>query len=581
VRRIARVFLVFTLVCVAPTLVGCKSASAQGFMVKPMRMDIVAPPGRMIEVPLQIRNTAGSEVRAIDLRLAELSQNAAGGWRLAEGDAADEVVASYSSLAWTTLSQQRAEIAPLEPAEIVLRLQVPANARGAYFAAIVAETPMPEDPTGVFVRVRFVIPVIVEIEGRPVRQQVALDDVVMVYAEGAEGNPATTTAGLRVTNQGRTFSRVKGRVAVERQSGERWRPVTRFDLRERPIIPGLSLDLGQDLERRLPSGTYRLRGELSVDGRRIAPLEKEIVFEGDPNIDALAYDTALILEPAVIDMSILPGATRTTAIRIQNPGSDPVKVSAASSTPQSLIGVELRNVTGSMLSAAPWTEVVPAEFTIRPGGRQNIRVISRVPKQGVHFPHYYADLTLSGTYADGQSAGETRSMVHLAHAGAESVVGGAVETMSLAEADDPGQFFAQLRFANLGNTHVTPAVRLFLLNAQGGQMRNTPLAGEEGLLLPLAKRTFSGSLDLKNIEPGYYALRGVIDVGDGKRVVGQRVVRVDEPQGEGAAETMAVTLIDPQSANVPEEFKDMEKAGEGGVAPAPTEGAAPPAAGPG
>ena len=128
---------------------------------------------------------------------------------------------------------------------------------------------------------------------------------------------------------------------------------------------------------------------------------------------------------------------------------------------------------------------------------------------------------------------------------------------------------------------MTPAVRLFLLNAQGGQMRNTPLAGEEGLLLPLAKRTFSGSLDLKNVKPGYYALRGVIDVGDGKRVVGQRVVRVDELQGEWAAETMAVTLIDPQSASVPEEFKDMEKAGEGDIAPAPTGGATPPAPGPG
>ena len=51
----------------------------------------------------------------------------------------------------------------------MVRLKPPANARGYYFAGIVAETPIPENATGVVVRVRFLIPLIIEIAGAPWR----------------------------------------------------------------------------------------------------------------------------------------------------------------------------------------------------------------------------------------------------------------------------------------------------------------------------------------------------------------------------------------------------------------------------
>lgn len=159
------------------------------------------------------------------------------------------------------------------------------------------------------------------------RQQIELSDVILHYGPLDKYHPEpTTTAALEIVNNGRTFSRVRGQIFVDRLSGKQWRPVTRIDVAERGIVPGVTLELGDDLHRRLPSGKYRLRGQLYVDGRRVKPIEKEIAFGGDPAVDAVAYDTSLLLEPSAIQISLVPDATRTTTLRIENSGEYPVRI---------------------------------------------------------------------------------------------------------------------------------------------------------------------------------------------------------------------------------------------------------------
>jgi hypothetical protein len=317
----------------------------------------------------------------------------------------------------------------------------------------------------------------------------------------------------------------------------------------------------------VPSGSYRLRGELSVDGRRVAPIEKEIDFKGGPGGDSLAYDTALLLEPGAVHMNIVPGATRTSILRIENPGADPVIVKMSSATPRGLIGVAMGDLLGTSFSAEPWTQIIPSEFTIRPGTKQNVRVMSRIPQDGVNHPHYYADLVMSGAYADGQSAGETRSTVDLSNKAIAAAPDGVVEQVALAEGSEPDQYFAQVRFTNTGNVHLAPTTRLFLLSAQGGQLRNVELTGDEGLLLPLNKRIFSGELSLKGIEPGYYALRALVEIADDKNITSQQPIRVEAEQLTGAdGKTMTVSKVTLIYSKTPGRPEDMEKQMEGGSA---------------
>lgn len=501
-------------------------------MVKPMKLEASAAPGRVITLPLEVRNTAGSEVRGIDLRLVGLSQNPDGSWKIVED--ISNGIDPYSALPWTTFDQANLEIAPLRPAEVQVRLSPPPDARGVYYAAVLAETRAPESSNGVAVRIRFLIPLIVEIAGRPVRQNVAISDVDMALVDQTIEPSGTTTASLLIANEGRTYSRIKGMLTVDRKNGDSWRPVTRLELPDRAILPGLTLALGGDMKRRLPSGLYRLRGELMVDGRRVVPVVKEIAFEGDPNVDSIAYDTALLLTPETITMDVLPGATRATTLTIENPGTDPVDVLMSTRTPIELGGVQMGDLMGVDLSAEPWTEIRPASFTIRPGRRQSVRVISRIPDEGIQYPNYYADLVLEGVYANGQSAGTTHSTIHLANSDQGSTPDVVVEQLELEQGESPTGYFVQARIANVGNVDILPLARVYLMNARGTRLRNVALSGEDKMLLPLSKRTYSADLDLGGLEPGYYAVRSVFGLEPGKEVTRQLVIRLDLEEHAGA-----------------------------------------------
>lgn len=528
---------------------------AQGFMVKPVLIETAVSPGQPLQIPLEIRNTSSDGPRLLEISLAELSQHANGAWNFRPLD--DAVLnGAQSSLPWTSIDRTEVEIAPLEPAEVTIQLDPPRDARGAYFAALLVETPAPPEGTpGVSIRARFLIPIIIEIQGRIVRQNVQLDDVVMTY-ENAEGRDPTTTLHMRIENAGQTFSQVKGTLRVERRSGESWRLVTRFDTRERPIIPGMILELGRDLERRLPSGEYRLSADVTVDGRRLPPLEKEIEFEGDPAISSVAYDTELRLTPDIVRMDVVPGATRTTILNIENPGEAPVSVRIGPATPRGLTGVRMGELIGTELSAELWTSVRPDSFTLRGGGRQNVRVVSNLPADAGEHANYYADLNLSGTYGDGQSAGYQTSIIHLQNSGVERVLGGSIKQLSLSQGD--GDIYSvQATFVNTGNTHVEPLARVYIRNPQGRTVTSINLSSEGGILLPLGKRIFGGDIDFSDIEPGVYAMQAQMDLGDAQTVSSQQVIRVERGEsedGDGDA-IVHVTILDADELSVTGEVK--------------------------
>lgn len=512
---IPKFLLLRLLLAAAACLAVAGTASAQGFMVRPMTIRVNPLPRQTVQLPLEINNTAIDGPRTIELRLVDLSQDDQGTWQLVEPKSGKKLSGHQSSLAWTSLSAGRVSIAPQKPAKIMVKLTPPSNARGAYFAGIVAETPMPKNPVGVTIRTRFLIPLIIEIRGRTVREHVAVNDVSMTYRADTGGAP-TTTAAMSVTNSGQTFSRVRGKLTIERKDGDQWRVVTRLPIEERGIIPGVTLKVGGDLSRRLPSGAYRLRADLFVDGRRVTPMQKVIQFKGDPKA-TIAYDATLLLRPAMVDMKVIPGATRTTILTIENTTASPVRIRMSSRTPRGLIGVQLGKIVGEDLSAQPWTTIQPSSFTIWPKGRENVRVMSSVPSTGVSYPNYYADLVLDGTYPDGQSAGETHSTIHLDNAARKSLPDGVIEHASLAEGGS-SRYIAELRFANTGNVDFKPSARVSVVSAQGGLMASKELSGEDKTLLPLGQRTFSGEIDLSKLTAGQYKLVASVAIDDGKKV---------------------------------------------------------------
>ncbi|GAH75943.1 unnamed protein product, partial [marine sediment metagenome] len=267
------------------------------------------------------------------------------------------------------------------------------------------------------------------------------------------------------------------------QVGEYWQRVTSAEFREVGIIPGVKLNLESDLKRRLPSGEYKLRGTLYVDGRRIRPLVKEIEFVGDPTVSKVAADTSLILEPSTLSIKAVPGGTRTAGIKIGSLSEEAVNVSVDVEVPKSFRGTSLGELKGEDLSCAEWVKVVPDDFTLRPGRHRNIRIITRLPKNEKIYPNYYAILNFHATYTDGQSAGKNTSLILLENAKIKAKPAAQIIKASLA-AEEGSRYIIRTKSSNVGDVHFTPECKAIVTKPDGALVLESALSGQRHVMLP-------------------------------------------------------------------------------------------------
>ncbi|MCY2924368.1 MAG: hypothetical protein NT031_02850, partial [Planctomycetota bacterium] len=156
--------------------------------------------------------------------------------------------------------------------------------------------------------------------------------------------------------------------------------------------------------------------------------------------------------------------------------------------------------------------------------------------------NYYGQVTLRATYPDGQGGGETKALVCVANKGVEAK-SAAQATKMILVATEGAKYAVQARFANIGNLHFNPKCQAAVVTGQGQSVTEIELAGEEGPMLPLGTRDFSGVLDFEKVEPGEYVLKIVMDCGSGKGAAGQLSLRVSVEEGR-----KVVTIIKQQAA---------------------------------
>jgi hypothetical protein len=452
------------------------------------------------------------------------------------------------------LGSEVIQIQPMEVARIPVRVTIPPGRRGVQAAGLIVENRAgaASSGDGVSVRVRYLIPITVSVDGLPGRTAVQID-VLRLERIRPDAVDATTEILLGVTNSGHTLPRIQSSARLEMFQGGRWRILSEFTPRTMGILPGVSFLLRQDLERRLPSGTYRLRAELIVDGRRVAPLVREFQFEGDSEADALAFNTELELSETELTMDVLPGARRTSVLRLNNHGSDPVEVTLSPLVPTGLMGVRTDELLGTDLSAAEWVDLMPRSFTLRPGGGQNIRVVGALPNDAPSHPNFYSELQISAQFRDGQSAGELTDILHLHNSREQARPAAVLDQLVLTELDDDSHAIT-VRMANVGNVHLYPSVRTSLIDSDGRNVWDVALSGDTDMLLPLGTRTFGGELDFSRVPPGLYVLRASGSVVLDRWTIAQRVIEVSDSE-DGAKVLRIVEDVDPETlaADVEEE----------------------------
>ncbi len=542
-RTVARLIGIITIVLLA-------SGSVFGqFIVNPMKLNVPVQPRRRVPVSVTITNTLLDESQAIDLRIVDVTQDADGVWEIIEVDDPNADASQLRSCrSWLTLERETVNLPPAQRAPVQMWVTVPAGRRGYFCAAILAAMrPRLAEYEGVTasMTLQFLIPVIVEVQGRPLPHDVSLKDAGLLFRRQTERAPAASLVNMVIENAGGTFSRLEGMARISVKWGGHWRRITEVKVPAEGdigIIPNVTLNLKEDVGRPLPSGTYRIEGFLVVDGKRSDQIVREVEFKGDPRMITVAgSDAALDLDPRELSIDVIPGAMRTKTISVINASEETVLVNVRTALPAHMIATALpqneqgRTMRGEEFGCTDWLTVSPEQFTLNGYGRQSLRITCQTPATEVSLPSYYSLVELLAKYPDGQPAGKTKGLVYVENREAEGAprVDGVQLTFPEVAAS---RYLITARFGNFGNTHVMPRCRAVLTSVQGGALQkqiqlSSEAYDQSGNMLPLEYRTFSGVLDVSTLTPGDYRLTAILEYDQGGNAQRQAAFRVADEGG--------------------------------------------------
>jgi len=266
-----------------------------------------------------------------------------------------------------------------------------------------------------------------------------------------------------------------------------------------------------------------------------------------------ALDQTLRLSPPLIRFDVAPGAIRTSIVTITNPSEDTILVDASVHIPSTLKGVQMGDTTGEMLSSASWMEIRPASFRLPPNGRQSIRIVSRIPRDGVDRGNYYATVKLVSRYTDGQSAGEMTSMAHVVNSAVDMDAGGIVERVALTQLAADDTYSVSSRFVNIGNVHLVPRLSAAILDRLGHPVLEADLSGDDGFLLPLGTRNFGSEMNLSRLDEGFYVLQVSAVFGDQNKTVRRRQLIEVEKNSDGFLQIQVLEENPDSGPTVPSE----------------------------
>ena len=522
---------------VAVAFVGVSTpANAVGFTVNPMTINCSPQPDTHLEQSLTLFNTQKDGEQLVDVKLLELTQGSDGGWQAVDPKSDPVPPNIRSCLNWVSVSAETVKVASLQSAEVTVRINVPRGAYGFYGAAIAAQTYVDPNAKGIATIIRFLIPILLEVQGRSVQQRVELADTGMAFQAGHEDKPGTTLLSMTVVNSGQTLTRIAGETALYHLVADQWRRVFSAAFKERSVIPGVTITRTSDLERRLPSGKYRVETTMHAGGRRYKPLTKEIDFAGDPTVGDVPVDVPFVLDPPQLEIQGIPGARRSAYLTIENPTDGPLDMVCSVLQPKDLQGVSMGEIKGDDFSCNTWTEIKPDRFTFPARAKRKIAVQVAYPKPGGKKPYYYGTFKIAATYLQGQLAGSATGLIIVQDQSEKAA--GSMQGMGMSLAHAEGEQYSVLAtFGNTGNVHLAPKPLGSVVEASDAGMRpvqDFDFDKEPGLLLPLGMRRFSGVIDFSKMGPGVYVIKAAAEHNGGKTEQ-TLMVRVSESKEEGKA----------------------------------------------
>jgi hypothetical protein len=539
VKRIGRRTELIWIIAFGTVLLLSSGPAFGQFTVQPMKLELAITPGKLIKSELSIQSLDPDESHTIKMTTTELSQLDNGEWAVIEPNDITDPNSPFfgfdtselsSCKDWISLSPTTFELAPnqVQPVEVTIRIG--RGVRGFYGAGILATSSPMLGVGDVSIVVRFYVPVILEVQDRPVRAKVDATDVGLELLERTLDTgeyQALSLATMDVENDGGSYSQIKPIIRIWAFTEGHWRVITTTNFDQKSIIPGVKFTLKAPVRKPLPSGKYKVAGYLYVDGRRRRKVEKEIEYVGDKRVNTVREDAPLDLEPLDVIIDGLPGAVRTGTLTVYNASKETVNIRTAMGLPSILQHSTQGNLKGEDLDCTPWIKISPEQFTLRgDGGMQNLRIVATMPELTTAYPCYFTLLALWASYPDGKDAGYTTTNICLRNSNIdEEPAVAAIKVLPHELADS--QYIITAEFGNVGKLPFTPIrVKAGLVMPNGIHRTSTFLKGDPSLMLPFERRTFSDVLDISRIPADVYRLAAAIEYAPGRWEPVQIAVRV-------------------------------------------------------
>ncbi|HWD39034.1 MAG TPA: hypothetical protein VG944_09320 [Fimbriimonas sp.] len=501
------------------------AAFSQGFLVKPMSVEVTVKQGGSYNVPIEVVNTATDRKSSVDVSLQYLGQDESG-WTVAEKDkiTPEERSRFASSVSWSDIDKSALDIDPLQTGTVMLRMNVPPSAHGFYSSAIVIQSRRAPG-AGVGLVIRFLIPVLIDVEGSTPSRLADPTKGMIRYLPATGQQPNSVSMGVMVHNQGQGLIRVTGKLSLYGLVGTQWLRVTSADAVPRRILPGASVFVTASAPKRIPSGHYRVEADLKTDSQNLKHFSEEMDVQGDASVAAITPDATLVAEPSPVEVEGQAGALRSITVGLRNAGDDPITVNLSAGIPPELQGVAIGDFKGDALSAGDWTTVSPSTLTIAAHQVRNVRVTVACPDSATR-PYYYSLLSAQIS-KNGEPAGASKILV-VTHTKGQTASLSMLPSSPISLSREAGGAYSLLAaFANNGEMHLMPHASFSITDTAGlTQFKQIDSETDAGTILPLSIARFSAALDPKGLKPGSYALTATCTYGDGKTAKAVAAIKV-------------------------------------------------------
>lgn len=219
--------------------------------------------------------------------------------------------------------------------------------------------------------------------------------------------------------------------------------------------------------------------------------------------------------PPLVDMQVLPGASQTGTIQVQNPGGDVVVTAKVLNCLTDIDGVT--NLEGDDTSfvalrpCASWVKINPEEFGLLPNGFQMVRYTVYVPpnarggyRLALVFQTKPKKVIGSGTAISVRLM--TFVNINVVGTGAKK---GEVNRIELLNQGDKN--IIRITFKNMGNTMLYPTGILEIKNMYDSAVSKLTINSEKKSVMPGQERRYKVNVD--SLNSGQYLMTATMDYG--------------------------------------------------------------------